>query len=65
MVIIRYGLPSYAITVKESDQIINKSFRLLFNLMGIHGKFPGDMVVLPTYYLGLIIPEPYVESGLS
>ena len=33
--------------------------------MGIHRNFPGDVAVLPRYYLGLGIPEPFVESGLS
>ena len=62
---IRYELPSYTITVKEINWIISKSFRLLFNSMGIHRIFSGNVAVLPTYYLGLSIPEPFVENGLS
>ena len=33
--------------------------------MGLQRKFLGDVVVLPTFYLGLVVPEPYVESGIS
>ena len=62
---IRYGLPSYAITQKESNRIFSKSFRPLFNSMGIHRTFPSEVAVLPYYYLGLNIPEPYIESGIA
>ena len=33
---IRYGMPSYAITTKESSRIVSKSFRPLFTWMGVH-----------------------------
>ena len=50
---IRYGLPSYAITVEESNRIISKSFRPLFNSMGVHRTFPSEVAVLPYCYLCL------------
>ena len=62
---IRYGLPSYAITVKESDRIISKSFRPLFYSMGVHKTFPSEVAVLPYYFLDLNVPEPYIESRIA
>ncbi len=62
---IRYDLPSYAITSKESNKIISKSFRPFFNSMGIYRSFPSEVAVLPYYYLGLNVPEPYIESGIA
>ena len=52
---IRYGLPSYAITIEGSDRIISKSFRPLFNLIGVHRNFPGVVAVLLDYFLGLSV----------
>ena len=43
---IRYGLPSYAITNKESDRIISKLFRPMFNAIGIHRTFPSELVTI-------------------
>ena len=62
--LIRYRLPSYVISVNESDRIIRKSFRPLFNSMNIHSNFPRQVTVLPTYFLGLKIPNPYVDCGV-
>ena len=62
---IRYRLPSYAIIMKESGQIISKSFRPLFNSMGVHRTFPGEVAVLQYYFLELSVPEPSVESGIA
>ena len=61
----RYGLPSYAITVEESDRINSKYFRPLFNSMGVHRTFPSEVAVLPYYFLGLGVPEPFIESGIA
>ncbi len=45
--------------------MFSKSFRTLFNSMGIHKNCLGDVVVLLAYYLGLSVPEPYIESGID
>ena len=47
---IRYGLPSYAITNQESDRIISKLFRPMFNIMGIHRTFPSEVATLPSSF---------------
>ena len=62
---IRYRLPSYGITIEESNRIISKSFRTLFNLIGNHRNFPGEVIVLPYYFLGLSVPEPFVENDIA
>ncbi len=61
---IRYGLPSYAITVKESDRIISKCFKSFFHSMDVHRTFPSEVRVHPYYFLGLNVPEPFIESGM-
>ena len=33
--------------------------------MGIHRNFPGEVAVLPRYFLGLGIPDQYVECGMA
>ena len=60
---IRYGLPSYSITNSESDRIVSKLFRPMFNVMGIHRTFPSEVVTLPVSYLGLGLPHPYIECA--
>ena len=62
---IRYGLPSYAIHIEKSNRIISKSFRTLFNLIGNHRNFQGAVIVLPYYFLGLSVPEPFVENDIA
>ena len=37
----------------------------LFNLIGVHAKFPGTVAMFPYYFLGLSVPKPFVESGIA
>ena len=62
---IRQGIPSYTITIEESNQIISKSFRPLFNLMGVHMTLPGVVAVPPYYFLDLSVPEPFCRKQNS
>ena len=33
--------------------------------MGIHRTFPSDVATLPTYYMGLSLPHPYIKCGIA
>ena len=61
----KYGMATYAITEKESQRIFSKLLRPLFPLMGIHRKFSSAVATLPAQYLGLGIPDPYIESRIE
>ena len=61
----RYGLPAYAIKKEEGNKLIKEIFRPLLNAIGVHSKFPTDIMTLPVKYMGLGIPDPYVEGGIT
>ena len=33
--------------------------------MGIHRTFPSEVATLPTCYMGLGLPHPYIECGIA
>ena len=61
----RYGLPAYAITKEEGNKLTKELFRPLLNAVGVHSKFPNEVMMLPVKYMGLGIPDPYIEGGIG
>ena len=61
----RYGLPAYAMTRDEGDKLVKELFRPLLNALGVHNKFPSEVMTLPVKYMGLGIPNPYIEGGIT
>ena len=62
---VRYGMATYALSEKESSQVFSKLFRPLFPLMGIHRNFPMAAATLPPIFLGLGIPDTFIECGIE
>ena len=62
---VRYGMSTYALSVKESSRISSKLFRPLFQLMGVHQKFLTTAATFPPQYLGLGIPGLLIKCGIE
>ena len=52
-------------TKEEGNKLVKEIFRPLLNAIGVHSKFSTDFMTLPVKYMGLGIPDTYIEGGIT
>ena len=62
---IAYALPAMSLSDTDSSDIATALLRTTLPCMGIEQSFPKVMRYTPGTYLGLGIPNPWVENGIS
>ena len=62
---IKYVLGNTTFTAKEGDEVIRPLYFLTINSLGAAKNFPIEFRICPKTFLGLEMPHPYTEQGIS